>query len=94
MRSPDGLTADWATLRAADVIDFVVARTPKGSRGTAKLTVTALRSFLGYLHVQGHIAGSSTGTVPSVANWRWPAFPRASVPGRSGRSWRPAIVAR
>ncbi len=56
--SPDGLTLDWASLRAADVIGFVVARTPQQSRGAAKLTVTALRSLLGFLHVDGRIAQS------------------------------------
>jgi integrase/recombinase XerD len=80
MRPPDGLTPDWATLRAADVIDFIVARTPRGSRGTAQLTVTALRSFLGYLHVQGHIAGSLRGAVPSVASWRLAGLPKGLSP--------------
>jgi site-specific recombinase XerD len=74
--SPDGLTPDWATLRATDVIDFVVARTPQQSRGTAKLTVTALRSLLGFLHVEGHIARSLTGAVPTVARWRLAGLPK------------------
>src|SRR5207249_1554480 len=78
--SPDGLTADWATLRAADMIEFVVARTPQQSRGTAKLAVTALRSLLGFLHVQGHIAGSLTGAVPSVARWRLAGLPKGLSP--------------
>src|SRR2546426_788618 len=47
--SPDGLTLD--SLRAADISAFVGARTPNQSRGAAKLTVTALRSLLGFLHV-------------------------------------------
>ena len=80
MLSPNGLTADWATLRAADVIEFVVARTPQQSRGTAKLTVTALRSLLGFLHVQGHIAGSLTSAVPSVASWRLAGLPKGLSP--------------
>jgi site-specific recombinase XerD len=78
--SPNGLTQDWATLRAADVIDFVVARTPQQSRGTAKLTVTALRSLLGFLHVEGHIAESLTGGVPSVARWRLAGLPQGLSP--------------
>jgi site-specific recombinase XerD len=78
--SPDGLTLDWATLRAADVIDFVVARTPQQSRGTAKLTVTALRSLLSVLHVEGHVAGSLTGAVPSVASWRLAGLPKGLSP--------------
>jgi site-specific recombinase XerD len=82
--SPNGLTRDWATLRAADVIDFVVARTPQQSRGTAKLTVTALRSLLSFLHVEGHIAESLTGAVPSVASWRLAGLPK----GLSSRELR------
>jgi integrase/recombinase XerD len=78
--SPDGLTLDWATLRAADVIGFVVARTPHQSRGTAKLTVTALRSFLSFLHVDGHIARSLTAAVPSVAGWRLAGLPKSLTP--------------
>jgi integrase/recombinase XerD len=78
--SPDSLTPDWTTLRAADVIDFVVARTPQRSRGTAKLTVTALRSLLNFLHVEGHITGSLTGAVPSVASWRLAGLPKGLNP--------------
>jgi site-specific recombinase XerD len=74
--SPDGLTIDWESLRAADVIAFVVARTPHQSRGAAKLTVTALRSLLGFLHVDGRIARSLTGAVPSVAGWRLAGLPK------------------
>lgn len=54
--SPDGLTLDWDSLPAADVSAFVVARTPNQSRGAEKLKVTALRSLLGLLHVEGMIA--------------------------------------
>jgi integrase/recombinase XerD len=78
--APDGLTIDWATLRAADVIDFVVARTPQQRRGVAKLTVTALRSFLGFLHVDGRIARLLTGAVPSVAGWRLAGLPKGLTP--------------
>jgi len=79
--SPDGLTLDWTSLRAADVIDFVVARTPQQSRGTAKLTVTALRSLLGFLHVDGRIVQPLTGAVPSVAGWRLAGLPKSLKPG-------------
>jgi site-specific recombinase XerD len=73
----DGITIDWASLRAADVIDFVVERTPQQSRGAAKLTVTALRSLLGFLHLDGRIAHPLIGAVPSVAGWRLAALPKA-----------------
>lgn len=79
--SPDGLTFDWESLRAADVIGFVVARTPQQSRGAAKLTVTALRSLLGFLHLNGRIAHPLTGAVPSVAGWRLAALPKGLKPG-------------
>jgi site-specific recombinase XerC len=51
----DQQTLRWDSLDAAAVIGFVVARTSKQSRGAAKLTVTALRSLLGFLHVEGRI---------------------------------------
>jgi site-specific recombinase XerD len=78
--SPEDLTLDWATLLAADVIGFVVARTPQQSRGTAKLTVTALRSLLGFLHVDGRITRSLTSAVPSVAGWRLAGLPKGLTP--------------
>jgi site-specific recombinase XerD len=79
--SADGLALDWASLRAADVIDFVVARTPQQSRGAAKLTVTALRSLLRFLHVDGQIVQPLIDAVPSVAGWRLAGLPRALKPG-------------
>ena len=38
---------------AADVVAFVVERCPAQSRGAAKMTVTGLRSLLGFLHLRG-----------------------------------------
>lgn len=78
--SPDGLTLDWDSLRAADVSTFVVARTPTQSRGTATLTVTALRSLLGFLHVDGMIARPLAAAVPSVARWRLAGLPKGLDP--------------
>jgi integrase/recombinase XerD len=79
------LTADhralrWESLDAAAVIGFVVARTSKQSRGAAKLTVTALRSLLGFLHVEGLITGSLAGAVPAVAGWRLAGLPKGLTP--------------
>jgi len=68
---------DLQRLTAADVTAFVVARCPRQSRGAAKLTVTALRSLLGFLHVEGLIARSLVGAVPSAASWRLSGLPRA-----------------
>jgi integrase/recombinase XerD len=64
---PKGRTLTWDSLTAADVTAFVVAWTPKQSRGTASLTVTALRSLLRFLHVEGLIARPLAAVVPSVA---------------------------
>lgn len=72
----DGLTLDIAGLSAADVIAFVVARCPQQGRSAAKLTVTALRSLLGFLHVDGVIARSLVSAVPSVAYRRLSGLPK------------------
>ena len=48
---------DLRDLSAGGVTAFVVARCPGQSRGAAKMTVSALRSLLGFLHVEGLIAG-------------------------------------
>jgi integrase/recombinase XerD len=60
---------------AADVIGFVVARCPTQSHGAAKMTVTALRSLLGFLHLRGVIGESLVGAVPSTASWRLSGLP-------------------
>ena len=67
-------------LTAADVIAFVVARCATQSRGAAKLTVTALRSLLGFLHLRGMVGESLVGAVPSTASWRLSGLPRALEP--------------
>jgi site-specific recombinase XerD len=71
---------DLRRIAAADVTAFVVARCPCQSRGAAKMTVTALRSLLGFLHVEGLIARSLVGAVPSAASWRLSGLPRALEP--------------
>ena len=71
---------DLRRLAAADVTAFVVARCPCQSRGAAKMTVTALRSLLGFLHLEGLIARSLVGAVPSAASWRLSGLPRALEP--------------
>jgi site-specific recombinase XerD len=39
-----------------------------------------LRSFLSFLHVDGHIARSLTAAVPSVAGWRLAGLPKGLTP--------------
>jgi integrase/recombinase XerD len=64
-----------AGLTAAEVTAFVVQTCPSMRKGTAKLTVTALRSLLGWLHLAGEIPASLAWAVPAVASWRLAALP-------------------
>jgi integrase/recombinase XerD len=83
--SPDDVALDLRHLSAADVIAFVVARCPHQSRGAAKLTVTALRSLLGFLHVDGSIERPLALAVPSVAGWRLVGLPKGLESGQVQR---------
>jgi integrase/recombinase XerD len=71
----DGLTA-------ADVTAFVVASCPGMAKGSAKMTVTALRSLLGWLHVDGVLSQSLAWAVPPVAAWRLARLPQPLEPGQ------------
>ncbi|MEX2035589.1 MAG: tyrosine-type recombinase/integrase [Xanthobacteraceae bacterium] len=72
-------------LAARDVTAFVLAECPGRSRGSAKLLVCALRSLLGFLHVDGVLAESLSGAVPSVAGWRLAGLPRGLEPAQARR---------
>ena len=61
---------------------FIVGTCPSMRKGTAKLTVTALRSLLGCLHVAGEIPGPLAWAVPAVATWRLAALPAPLEPGQ------------
>jgi len=74
---------DMAGLTAADVTAFIVETCPSMRKGTAKLTVTALRSLLGYLHVAGDIPGPLAWAVPAVATWRLASLPAPLEPGQA-----------
>ena len=69
-------------LTAAEVTAFVLATCPGMPKGSAKLTVTALRSLLGYLHVEGLIGGPLGQHVPAVASWRLAGLPQALEAGQ------------
>jgi site-specific recombinase XerD len=73
---------DLAGLTAGEVTAFVLATCPGKPKGSAKLTVTALRSLLGFLHVEGLIGEPLGESVPSVASWRLAGLPRALEPGQ------------
>jgi len=82
---PNGLDTDIEHLSTADVTAFVVARCHQQSRGAAKMTVTALRSLLGYLHVAGIIKQSLAAAVPSVAGRRLMGLPKGLEPDQVQR---------
>ena len=82
---PDDLGLDLAHLTAADVVSFVVARCPHQGHSAAKLTVTALRSLLGFLHVEGMIERSLAFAVPSVACRKLAGLPKGLDPDQVRR---------
>jgi integrase/recombinase XerD len=67
---------DLAGLGPGDVLGFVLAESERRPRRAAKMLVTALRSLLGFLHVEGLITGPLAPVVPSVAFWRLSGLPR------------------
>ncbi len=73
-------TLDLIGLIAADVTGFVVAACAGQTRSSAKRTVTALRSLLGFLHVAGILPTSLVAAVPSAASWRLAGLPRGLKP--------------
>ena len=83
--SANGNALDLEGLTAADIISFVVTSCPRQSRGAAKLTVTALRSFLRFLHLDGVIEESLVSTVPSVAGRRLVGLPKGLAPDQVRR---------
>ena len=60
----------------------MLAACPGRPKGSAKLTVTALRSLLGFLHVDGQIGEPLGQAVSSVASWSLAGLPRALEPGQ------------
>ncbi len=76
---------DWMGLSAQCVIEFVRCACRGRSIGSAKLALTALRSLLGYLHLEGFIPRPLHAVVPSVAGWRLAGMPRSPEPGEVTR---------
>lgn len=67
---------DFAGLTSSGVLSFVLSECERRPRRQAKLMVSALRSFLRYLHVEGLISGPLAHVVPSFAFWRLSGLPR------------------
>lgn len=66
-----------AALKAQEVTSFVLRATRIYKVGTAKLTVSALRSFLRYLYLQGYVSVDFRGALPAIASWRLTGLPKA-----------------
>lgn len=84
-RRISGDDLDLESLTAADVTSFVVAWCPGLNTGVAKLTVTALRSFLGFLHLDGVTERSLVHAVPTVARRRLAGLPKGLEPDQVRR---------
>ncbi len=76
---------DLESLTPADITSFVVAWCPRLNNGVAKLTVTALRSFLGFLHQGGVTERSLVHAVPKVSRRRLAGLPKGLEPDQVRR---------
>ena len=63
-------------LQESDVTDFVLCWVRSHRPGRAKLLVTALRSFLGFLLEHGETERDLAAAVPTVADWRHSTVPK------------------
>lgn len=72
-----GAACEVDHLRPADVTAFVVREAGRWRIGTAKNTVTALRSLLRYLYLQGALPVDLVAAVPAVAGYRLSGLPKA-----------------
>jgi integrase/recombinase XerD len=72
-------------LGAADIHRFIIRHARSGSRGRAKLLVTALRSFLRFLQQRQLIATNLAAAVPGVAGWRLSHLPKTLPPEQTER---------
>jgi integrase/recombinase XerD len=75
-RARGGGEVDLAGLTPQDVLGLVLADCQRRPRRSAKLMVTALRSLVWFLHVEGLIDWPLAQVVPSVAFWRLQGLPR------------------
>jgi len=64
-----------ASLSAAQVTAFMTSHHGRWGTGTAKATVTALRSLLRFLHAAGQVPDPLASAVPPVAGWKLAPLP-------------------
>jgi site-specific recombinase XerD len=70
------LQLDLQRLGAAEVTAFVLRACRQRSGAAAKTLVTALRSLLHFLFLEGWLATELAPAVPAVAGWRMSSLPR------------------
>jgi site-specific recombinase XerD len=76
---------DVSRLDGPAVVAFVIERCPRQTRSSAKRTVKALRSVLGFLHAEGYIERSLMHAVPAAGGWRLAALPKRLEPDQVRR---------
>ena len=76
----DGKPMQFDELRPVDIQRFVVRRAQTGSRRSAQLMITALRSFLRFLRQRGAISTDLAGAVSGIADWRLSHLPKSIPP--------------
>ncbi|MCP3460810.1 site-specific integrase [Bradyrhizobium sp. CCGUVB23] len=69
-------------LRPADLNRFILRQGRRVSRIHARMTVTALRSFLRFLRQRGAIKTDLAAALPGVAHWRLSHIPKSLPPGQ------------
>jgi integrase/recombinase XerD len=77
-----GRECGLGALSAAEVSGFVAAECRRRSTGAAKILVTALRSLLRFLVLEGLVMPGLQDTVPAVAGWRGGGLPKALPDGQ------------
>jgi integrase/recombinase XerD len=73
-------TADLSQLGGRDVNGFILREKCTFSPKRVQLTTSALRSFLGFLYLRGHLAAPLAASVPTVATWRLSELPQYLEP--------------
>ena len=68
---------DLERLDAAALTAFVLAECVNQERGSAKQTVSRLRSLVRFLYLEGMIGRSLTTALPTIAGWRLASLPKA-----------------
>ena len=67
---------DPSRYAASDIRLFIVAESRRAGRGYAQLVVTAVRSLLRHLAVDGRCGPELIDAVPTIARWRLETLPR------------------